>query len=80
MILMIFLISTIVLMSTFSKPFPIFAPLQFFTGCGDCGDFEDLDDFDDPDDKQNKNSVTSIPKTGSTGRKKGGGLKSQPQA
>tara|TARA_Y100000589_G_scaffold331135_1_gene383419 strand:- start:777 stop:2696 length:1920 start_codon:yes stop_codon:yes gene_type:complete len=40
----------------------------------------DLDDFDDPDDKQNKNSVTSIPKTGSTGRKKGGGLKSQPQA
>ena len=40
----------------------------------------DLDDFDEPDDKQNKNSVTSIPKTGITGRKKGGGLKSQPQS
>ena len=40
----------------------------------------DLDDFDEPDDKQNKNSVTSIPKTGTTGRKKGGGLKSQPQS
>jgi cell division protease FtsH len=40
----------------------------------------DLDDFDEPDDKQNKNSVTSIPKTGATGRKKGGGLKSQPQS
>ena len=40
----------------------------------------DLDDFDEPDDKQNKKSVTSIPKTGSTGRKKGGGLKSQPQS
>ena len=39
-----------------------------------------LDDFDEPDDKQNKNSVTSIPKTGATGRKKGGGLKSQPQS
>ncbi len=40
----------------------------------------DLDDFDEPDDKQNKNSVTSIPKTGIDGRKKGGGLKSQPQS
>ena len=40
----------------------------------------DLDDFDEPDDKQSKNSVTSIPKTGITGRKKGGGLKSQPQS
>ena len=40
----------------------------------------DLDDFDGPDDKQNKNSVTSIPKTGITGRRKGGGLKSQPQS
>ena len=40
----------------------------------------DLDDFDEPDDKQNKNSVTSIPKTGITGRRKGGGLKSQPQS
>ena len=40
----------------------------------------DLDDFDEPDDKQNKNSVTSIPKTGTNGRKKGGGLKSQPQS
>ena len=40
----------------------------------------DLDDFDEPNDKNNKNSVTSIPKTGTTGRKKGGGLKSQPQS
>ncbi len=40
----------------------------------------DLDDFDEPDDKQDKSSVTSIPKTGLTGRKKGGGLKSQPQS
>ncbi len=40
----------------------------------------DLDDFDEPDDKQNNNSVTSIPKTGTNGRKKGGGLKSQPQS
>ena len=40
----------------------------------------DLDDFDEPDDKQDKSSVTSIPKTGTTGRKKGGGLKSQPQS
>ncbi len=40
----------------------------------------DLDDFDEPDDKQSKNSVTSIPKTGTNGRKKGGGLKSQPQS
>ena len=40
----------------------------------------DLDDFDEPDDKQDKNSVTSIPKTGTPGRKKGGGLKSQPQS
>lgn len=40
----------------------------------------DLDDFDEPDDKRNKNSVTSIPKTGTIGRKKGGGLKSQPQS
>ena len=40
----------------------------------------DLDDFDEPDNKQDKSSVTSIPKTGTTGRKKGGGLKSQPQS
>ena len=40
----------------------------------------DLDDFDEPDDKQNNSSVTSIPKTGTNGRKKGGGLKSQPQS
>ena len=40
----------------------------------------DLDDFDEPDNKQDKSSVTSIPKTGKTGRKKGGGLKSQPQS
>ena len=40
----------------------------------------DLDDFDEPDNKQDKSSVTSIPKTGATGRKKGGGLKSQPQS
>ena len=40
----------------------------------------DLDDFDEPDNKQNKSSVSSIPKTGTTGRKKGGGLKSQPQS
>ena len=40
----------------------------------------DLDDFDEPDDKQDKSSVTSIPKTGKTDRKKGGGLKSQPQS
>ncbi len=40
----------------------------------------DLDDFDEPDDKQDKSSVTSIPKTGITGRKKGGDLKSQPQS
>ena len=40
----------------------------------------DLDDFDEPDDKQKKNSVTSVPKTGTAGRKKGGGLKSQPQS
>ena len=40
----------------------------------------DLDDFDEPDDNQNKNSVTSIPKTGTSGRNKGGGLKSQPQS
>ncbi len=40
----------------------------------------DLDDYDEPDDKQDKSSVTSIPKTGTTGRKKGGGLKSQPQS
>ncbi len=40
----------------------------------------DLDDFDEPDDKQDKSSVTSIPKTGTNGRKKGGGLKSQPQS
>ena len=40
----------------------------------------DLDDFDEPDDKQNNSSVTSIPKTGANGRKKGGGLKSQPQS
>ena len=40
----------------------------------------DLDDFDEPEDKQNNNSVTSIPKTGTNGRKKGGGLKSQPQS
>ncbi len=40
----------------------------------------DLDDFDEPDDKQDKSSVTSIPKTGTAGRKKGGGLKSQPQS
>ena len=40
----------------------------------------DLDDFDEPDDKQDKSSVTSIPKTGTTSRKKGGGLKSQPQS
>tara|TARA_Y100001933_G_scaffold225672_1_gene239120 strand:+ start:83 stop:2002 length:1920 start_codon:yes stop_codon:yes gene_type:complete len=40
----------------------------------------DLDDFDEPDDKQDKSSVTSIPKTGTTGKKKGGGLKSQPQS
>ncbi len=40
----------------------------------------DLDDFDEPDNKQDKNSVTSIPKTGTTGRKKDGGLKSQPQS
>ena len=40
----------------------------------------DLDDFDEPDDKQNKSSVTSIPKTGVSGKKRGGGLKSQPQS
>ncbi len=40
----------------------------------------DLDDFDEPDDKQDKSSVTSVPKTGATGRKRGGGLKSQPQS
>ena len=40
----------------------------------------DLDDFDEPDNKQDKSSVTSIPKTGTPGRKKGGGLKSQPQS
>ncbi len=40
----------------------------------------DLDDFDEPDNKQDKSSFTSIPKTGTTGRKKGGGLNSQPQS